>query len=182
MEEVETEGRKFELEVIRQLTVKKHQKFMRSKPPVYYVTLSEEFICDRLKQLNEYKTSRSIEDNRKLLQTLETTRNFQLWHDASVIANHGHIVMTVNVLYDEAIFYSSEEYYEISNEKLHIHSIIEEPYLYIIGRCRANDEQIMYVETRLKCLRILDKRIDLTNFRGAIAEMHILGKHGACWE
>ena len=117
-----------------------------------------------MKQLNEYNTSRSIEDNRKLLQTLETTRNFQLWHDASVIANHGHIVMTVNELYDEAIFYNSEEYYEISNEKLNIQSIIEEPYLYIIGRCRANDEQIMYVETRLECLRMLDKRIDLTNW------------------
>ena len=64
-----------------------------------------------------------MEDNRKLLQTLETTRNFQIWHDASVIADHGHIVMTVNVLYDEAICYSSEEYYEISNEKLNIHSI-----------------------------------------------------------
>ena len=30
---------------------------MRSKPPVYYETISEEFIIDRLKQLNEYKTS-----------------------------------------------------------------------------------------------------------------------------
>ena len=92
---------------------------------MYYETISKEFIIDRLKQLNEYKTSRSIEDNRKLLHTLETTCNFQLWHDASVIANHGHIVMTVNVLDDEAIFYNSEEYYEISNEKLNIQSIIE---------------------------------------------------------
>ena len=104
---------------------------MRSKPPVYYETISDKFICDRLKQLNEYKTWRSMEDNRQLLQTLETTRNFQLCHDASVVANHGHIVMTVNVLYDEAIFYSSEEYYEICNEKLNIQSIIEEPYIYI---------------------------------------------------
>ena len=70
--------------------------------------------------------------------------------------------MTVNVLYDEAIFYNSEEYYEISNETLNIHSIIEQPYLYIIGRCRANDGQIMYVETRLERLKMLDKRIDLT--------------------
>ena len=51
--------------------------------------------------------------------------------------------MTVNVLYGEAISYNSEEYYEISNEKLNIQSIIEEPHLYIIGRCRANDEQII---------------------------------------
>ena len=87
-----------------------------------------------------------------------------------------HIVMTVNVLYDEAVFYNSEEYYEISNEKLNIQSIIEEPYLYIIGRCRANDEQIMYVETSLECLRMLDKRIDLTN--GAIISDKMSMFHG----
>ena len=76
LQEVETEGRKFELEVIRQLTIKKQMKFMRSKPPVYYETISDKFICDRLKQLNEYKTWRSMEDNRQLLQTLEAHVTF----------------------------------------------------------------------------------------------------------
>ena len=89
--------------------------------------------------------------------------------------------MTVNVLYDEAIFYSSEEYYEICNEKLNIQSIIEEPYIYIIGKCRANDEQIMYIETRLECLKMLGKKIDLANGAVISDKMHMFHGDGpAC--
>ena len=54
------------------------------------------------------------------------------WHDGSYLANHSHILMTVSVMYDKAIFLTENEYYQKFNvEMKNIQSIIEEPFLYI---------------------------------------------------
>ena len=41
--------------------------------------------------------------------------------------------------------------------------MVEQPELYTIGRCRANDEQILYTETRLECLEDIPTKIKLKN-------------------
>ena len=81
------------------------------------------------------------------LKRLERTRYIQLWHDASVVINHGHILYDVNIIYDPAAFYTEEE---LGIEG--IQGIVEKPEVYLVGRCRANDEQLAYSETRLECL------------------------------
>ena len=114
--------------------------------------LSDTQVETKLKIINEFNPNMTTESRRQLLSEIETCRNLQIWHDASSISNHGHIVMMVNILYDTAVYYTDEEYYELFNERKNIQMIIEKPELYIIGRCRANDEQIMYIKTRIQVI------------------------------
>ena len=58
--------------------------------------------------------------------------------------------MMVNILYDTAVYYTDDEYYELFNERKIIQTIIEKLELFIIGRCRANAEQIIYIKTRIQ--------------------------------
>ena len=41
---------------------------------------------------------------REKIKQFERTRHLQVWHDASDIAIHGHILFCINVLYDPAVF------------------------------------------------------------------------------
>ena len=62
-------------------------------------------------------------------------------------------------MYDPAVFYT--EYQEISGDSVDVQAEIESPELYIIGRCRSNDEQLGYIETRLECLKVLGIGVNL---------------------
>ena len=76
-----------------------------------------------------------------------------------MIANHGHILFCVNILYDPAVFYTSKEYKILHGDDVNIQSQIEIPELYIIGRCKSNDEQLGYISTRVECLKYLSEGI-----------------------
>ena len=82
------------------------------------------------------------------LKRYERTRHLQIWHDGSCIANHGHILFCVNILYDPAVFYTSAEYTILANKNTNVQREVEAPELYIIGRCGSNDEQLAYINTR----------------------------------
>ena len=82
---IETEGRKFSLEYIRQKSLKRYEIFMRSQPPNYYDSISDYEVKEKLEKIQEYNSCKSSTENRDLLKLYETTRNFQIWHDASTI-------------------------------------------------------------------------------------------------
>ena len=44
--------------------------------------------------------------------------------------NHGHLLMTLNVIYDDALFLSKEE------ANIDVQQIVEAPDIYIFGRSR----------------------------------------------
>ena len=87
-----------------------------------------------------------------------------LWYDASTVANTGHIIFTINALYDPAIHLTDREYKEITGDNVCVQSIIEEPEIYIVARSRSNDEQLAYVDTRLEDLMVI--HAELTDHRG----------------
>ena len=113
-----------------------------------YQNLSDTQVERRLQNINEFNPNMTTESQSQLLTEIEKCRNLQIRHDASSIS----IVMMVNIFYDTAVYYTDVEYYELFNERKNIQMIIEKPELYIIGRCRANDEQIMYIKTRIQDL------------------------------
>ena len=97
-EEFVVEGRKLSLQMLRDKTLKKHEQFMRLDTDQFIDSFSEHEVNSKLKSLNEYETSQSITDMREKLKKLQRTKNFIIWPDASTIANHGHVIMMVNVL------------------------------------------------------------------------------------
>lgn len=93
------------------------------------------------------------------LKKYERTCHFQIWHDGSTTANHGHIMFAVDVFYDEAVFYTTAEYETLSGIKMAVQSFIETPELYLSGRRRSKDEQLGYVETRTEYLKEFNIRL-----------------------
>ena len=146
-EQFVVEGRKISLTELRERFIKLHHKYMRLNPDSYFCSENIAVIKERLFKLNEYDNLDSEDDMIQKLKRLERTRYIQLWHDASVVINHGHILYDVNIIYDPAAFYTEEE---MGIEG--IQEIVEKPEVYLVGRCRANDEQLAYSETRLECL------------------------------
>ena len=77
---------------------------MRLNSDAYFENLGLEEVIKRLVSLNEYEPGESIVTMKNKLKIFERTRNLVIWHDASSIANHGHILINVHVLYDPAVF------------------------------------------------------------------------------
>ena len=117
----------------------------------YFENIEKEELIKRLTFLGEIDHSEDLTTMKLKLKTFERTRNIQMWHDASVITSHGHILFCINILYDPAVFYTSEEYKQITGFHINVQREVESPELYIIGRCKSNDEQLGYIQSRVNC-------------------------------
>ena len=59
------------------------------------------------------------------LKKLQRTRHLCIWQDGSSIANHGHLMIMVNIIYDPAIFYTDDEYLNVFTEKVNIQKEVD---------------------------------------------------------
>ncbi|XP_065672107.1 uncharacterized protein LOC136089935 [Hydra vulgaris] len=150
--EVHIEGRKISLKDIRLNMFKDHEIFMKVRNDNELEALSQRQIVDALDNIKEYKDEYDTLTKKELiniLKTYERTRNLMFWHDCSSISNHTHFLVTVSVMYDTAIFLSSFEYKQKYGEDINVQSEVEKPYLYILGRCPSNDQQLLYSDDRI---------------------------------
>ena len=155
------DGRKHPLSKLRQKLFNKHEKFMRLNTNSYFEDIQDDELVNRLSLLGEYNHNEDFNYMKQKLKMYERSRNFQVWHDGSSIANHEHILFCINVLYDPAVFYTSKEYKEITGIDINVQREVETPKVYIIGRCKNNDEQLGYITTRVECLKELAIGLDL---------------------
>ena len=126
-------ARKHALRTLRVKFFNNYKKFMRLNPDPYFDNISKEELVKRFKYIGEtIDASENLYDLRERLKAFERTRSLQLWHDGSCITNHGHILFCINVLYDRAVFYTSE-YEQKFKEKKDIQRLVETPELYLIG-------------------------------------------------
>ena len=59
--------------------------------------------------MSKLNCNETVDDMREKIKQFERTRHLQVWHDASDIANHGHILFCINVLYDPAGFFLQQK-------------------------------------------------------------------------
>ncbi|CAC5358954.1 unnamed protein product [Mytilus coruscus] len=98
----------------------------------------------------------SADQTRSLLKSTERTRKLKIWHDHSDILNHSYICFTVSFLYDEANFYTDQEFKLKHPDKMpiNVQALVEIPKLYIFGQSGSSDEeQTLYTRTRLEDLQ-----------------------------
>ena len=155
--EFTVEGRKHKLFEIREKRFVKHNQYMRLHSDKYFETIPIDEVKQQLNVLDELNDYMTETEMRNTLIHFERSRNIQIWHDASTIANHSHLLFSVNILYDKAVFYTDKEYHQKFKKQVNIQSIVETPELYIIGRCKSSDEQLGYIETREECLHEMSK-------------------------
>jgi len=71
--------------------------------------------------------------------------------------NYGHILLTVNAIYDAAFYITSEEL-----NGLDVQELVEKPQIYLLARCRdTTEDQLLYSETHLDDIQQLE--IDITS-------------------
>ena len=69
--------------------------------------------------------------------------------------NHGHILLTVNPIYDPGFYFTSEEL-----NGLDVQELVEKPHIYLLAKCRdTTEDQLLYSETRLDDIQQLDIEI-----------------------
>ena len=138
-----------------------------------YNNITQEEVIGELKRINEYADNfhnTAFADLCLRLKKLQRTRHLCIWHNGSSIANHGHLMIMVNVIYDPAIFYTDDEYLSRFREKANIQREVEKPVMYLLARCPTDDSQLMYSNTRMEDM------IDLSNSLTVRDDINIYGK------
>jgi len=128
------EGRKIPLDEIRKVTLERSKDFVRQHPDEFYDEMSRLDVVSRLTQLNEFDDTEGLTKMRNKLKALERTRHMIIWHDHSTVANHGHLLFMVSILYDPAFHLTSEEYKFKTGKLVDIQEEVESPQVYIIAR------------------------------------------------
>ena len=110
--------------------------------------MSSEDVEKRLKKIGEFNPDDSELEAVTKLKKYERTIHLAYWRDASCVANHGHVLMTVKPTFDPAVYLCPSETTSAFKD---IPTIVERPQLYLLARCSSSDaEQLTYMETRLE--------------------------------
>ena len=162
-------GRKIPLSDIRDRTLKQHEKLglMHVRTDEDYTAMTKEQVYERIAQLNESTNcpeTANLDELKKYLKRVERTRHLMVWADNSTLLNHGYLLLTVNAVYDEALYFTDKEMKEQGKGNVDVQSLVERPQVYILARCGSSEaEQIAYINTRKVCLEGLKNKVVTSN-------------------
>ena len=145
-------GRKIPLLEIRKNLLAEHEEMglVRDHSEAHYEVMTYEELEIRLKEIGEFKEQPDGGTTREelviSLKHWERTRHLMIWSDPSSVMNHGHILLTVNSVYDPAFYCTSKE---LGGKD--VQEMLEKPQIYLMARCRDTiDDQLLYNDTRLE--------------------------------
>ena len=159
-------GRKIPLLAIREKILQEHEKngWLRDKSDEKYQNMSDAQIIERLKSLGEYSAEDDIRREREKLVKIERTRHILCWSDHSCVLNHGHLLLTVNVMYDPAFYLTREEIRAKTGKDIEIETLVQKPEVYIMARCTDQHvDQLCYIDNRLEDIKLLENKIQTTS-------------------
>ena len=155
------EGRKHPLFKLRKRLLYRNLQYMKLNKDEFFDNMSESDVISKCKSMGLDDIDiepMCIADKILYVKNMQRTRHLKMWHDGAGIENHSHISFCVSVLYDPEVYYTDSEYFLKFGSNVCVQTEVEDPEVYIIGRCRNNDEQLDYIPTRLACLESLKIR------------------------
>ena len=103
--------------------------------------LTEMDLVKYLKDINKYNiTNYDAETLKQKIKTFQRTRYLMMWHDCSTIGGYSYLLMMVACMYDPACYFTDVEFHQKYNELVNIQAIVETPMMYLLARCRSNDQ------------------------------------------
>uniref|UniRef100_A0A7M5X6F1 Uncharacterized protein n=1 Tax=Clytia hemisphaerica TaxID=252671 RepID=A0A7M5X6F1_9CNID len=147
----EISGRKFAIDLVRQRINERVEKYLRIQPDKYFEDMTNEQLKSEMTRLNmrfceKHPRKRML----RMLEMFNRQRFIICWHDTSPIVGSSHFLVTLSCVYDQALFYLDDEYYEKTGERTSVQANVEYPEVYILARCPATDQQLMYGDLRLE--------------------------------
>ena len=104
-------GRRFPIDSLRRKMFERHAAYFRFLDDDSYKNPSFEFLLSEFKRIGvDTSPSDDIVTLATQLKSLQRTRTLACWHDTSCISNASHFLVLINCVYDEALFYTDEEY------------------------------------------------------------------------
>ena len=128
--------------------------------------MTAEDIIQYLCLINEYKDEGDDVDIMSLknkLKYFQRRRHLIIWHDGSIICNHGHVLFTCSEVYDKAIHLTDEEVLQRFGKKIDVQETIEQPQIYIFAKCPGSTELTAYSNTRMEDVLELNTPIVFDN-------------------
>ena len=161
-------GRKIPLLEIRTRLLKEQesQGLLRIHNDDYYTAMTDAEVRSKLIQLGEdANTGEESEiESKERLKAMERKRHLMVWADNSTLLNHGHLLLTVNSVYDEALYYTNKEMKAKGKGDIDVQSVVERPQVYVLGRCGSSEvDQLAYINTRKACLQSMNIKITTSN-------------------
>ena len=159
LEKVESHvyGRKLSFKYLREKMLCKHEPYMRLTPDDVINSMSPEELLQYVAQF-EVVSDTDPCHLRKRLKELERTRHLVLWHDHSSVLSRGYILITLNVIYDNAVF--DVWLYDESKHKLCLQEYVEQPEMYLVCLSSSSiDDQAALIADRLDCLFSLSQPV-----------------------
>ena len=139
--EFTTLGRKHQLSLIREKNKKKQEGYFRIFSDNQLNNMTNFDLIEELKRIDEYDKFTGSNNELKSKLKLHQRRCFlQFWQDGSAIANHGHIFIMVNAVYDKALYIT--DYLKLGYHK-NVQAEVEKPELYLIARFPSNDQRML---------------------------------------
>ena len=122
-------GRTIPLSDIRERILKEHQKLglIHARTNEDYAAMTDQQVHNRIAQLGESSNCSEIanlDDLKDYLKHIERTRHLMIWADNSTLLNHGYLLLTVNAVYDEALFFTNKEMEEHGKTNANMHSVL----------------------------------------------------------
>ena len=153
-EEITINARRIPVLEIRKHLLTKHAQMgiMRLNTDNELLAMPREVIVGKLEAIHEtVYMPESTEHLREKLKHSQRVRHFVEWHDHSTLLGHGYILFTTQLLYDQAVFLTNEEYKMKTGKTLDIQTIVEEPAITMIGVSSSSDaDQLRFITARAK--------------------------------
>ena len=167
-QEITVYGRKVPLLELREQMLKHHEKYMRLLTDYEINRLSKEDVKTQFKkQAVRFDDSLDLADLQNKLAQTQQTRHLVLWHDHATVLGSGYVLVTVHVLYDEAVHLSDREYQEKVGQAIqngYVQHHVEEPYVYIMAASSSSKEdQASLIPDRVECLSDFTQMTTTTN-------------------
>ena len=115
-------GRKVPLREIRKRMLKEHESLgiMRIWKDEIYDAMTADELSSRLVQLGEESGEETPSEMRERLKGMERKGHLMVWGNNSTLLNHGHLLLTISAIYDEAVYYTNEEMKAKGKENIHV--------------------------------------------------------------
>ena len=112
---------KHNLYEIREKLLTKQRKLIHLNPDEYFDSLSISELQNHLSPLGELDEKMGVDEMKKLMKNYNIQEIFKYDNDASTVANHSQNLFSMNILYDQALLYTNDEYKKIFGEDIYTH-------------------------------------------------------------